>query len=334
MSNIKVGYKDKKVFNDLNRLITDISNNKVKKEDVIKRLEKCISDLNQLRQEKSSAFQNKMIQVVYQLLNLFGLNKRLLPLFTKKEPDQLRLPDYIKVSYDRFYKIKNNIDNNKGLTTRIKDKSGKVITIDTKDAADLIDRVSKNGIRYNKVKTIFTDKSIKSANIIALEKLSDKLLKVFFDLGEVFTVRFYNIKIFDGKYEVVELKNKSDEKQSKLETQNESLELDKKKEPKFEESIAERIKLRKQKSDEQPDTTNMPDWEKEESAAQRRNQQKQGLKILTPNQMLSGLPISLTQLKARNNSEKLKTEIRQLLYSLYRSKRLTKNIYKSLVDII
>ena len=60
----------------------------------------------------------------------------------------------------------------------------------------------------------------------------------------------------------------------------------------------------------------------------------QGLKILTPNQMLSRLPISLSQLKAGNNSEKLKNEIKQLLYSLYRSKKLTKQIYKSLVDII
>ena len=59
-----------------------------------------------------------------------------------------------------------------------------------------------------------------------------------------------------------------------------------------------------------------------------------GLKILTPNQMLSRLPISLAQLKAGNNSEKLKNEIRQLLYSLYRSKKLTKNVYKSLFDII
>ena len=49
--------------------------------------------------------------------------------------------------------------------------------------------------------------------------------------------------------------------------------------------------------------------------------------------MLSSLPISLAQLKAGNNSEKLKKEIRQLFYSLYRSKNLTKNIYKSLVDI-
>ena len=50
--------------------------------------------------------------------------------------------------------------------------------------------------------------------------------------------------------------------------------------------------------------------------------------------MLSILPISLAQLKAGNNSEKLKNEIRQLWYSLYRSKKLTKNIYKSLIDII
>ena len=59
-----------------------------------------------------------------------------------------------------------------------------------------------------------------------------------------------------------------------------------------------------------------------------------GLKILTPNQMLSRLPISLAQLKVGNNSEKLKNKIRQLLYSLYRSKKLTKQLYKSLIDII
>ena len=49
------------------------------------------------------------------------------------------------------------------------------------------------------------------------------------------------------------------------------------------------------------------------------NKQKQqglGLKILTPNQMLSRLPITLAHLKAGNNSEKLKNEIRQILYSL------------------
>ena len=86
--------------------------------------------------------------------------------------------------------------------------------------------------------------------------------------------------------------------------------------------------------DEQQDTTNMPDLESEKSAAERRNQQGRGLKILTSNQMLSRLPISLAQLKGGNNSEERKNEIRQLLYSLYRSKTFTKNIYNSLVDII
>ena len=59
-----------------------------------------------------------------------------------------------------------------------------------------------------------------------------------------------------------------------------------------------------------------------------------GLKILTPDQMLSRLPIALAQLNAGNNSENLKNEIRQLLYSLYRSRKLERNVYKSLVDII
>ena len=53
------------------------------------------------------------------------------------------------------------------------------------------------------------------------------------------------------------------------------------------------------------DTTDMPELESEESAEQRKNQQGKGLKILTPSQMLSRLPISLAQLKAGNNSEKL-----------------------------
>ena len=59
-----------------------------------------------------------------------------------------------------------------------------------------------------------------------------------------------------------------------------------------------------------------------------------GLKILTPDQMLSRLPITLAQLKAGNNSEKCKNEIRELLYSLYRSKKFTKKLRKTLINII
>ena len=100
------------------------------------------------------------------------------------------------------------------------------------------------------------------------------------------------------------------------------------------EIFKEKSDKEKQETDEQPDTTDMSELESEESAAQRKNQPGKGLKVLTPDQMLRRLPITLAQLIAGNNSEKLKNEIRQLLYSLYRSKNLTKQLYKSLVDII
>ena len=64
------------------------------------------------------------------------------------------------------------------------------------------------------------------------------------------------------------------------------------------------------------------------------DQERSVLKILTPSKMLDRLLISLTQLKAGNNSEKLKNEIRQLLYSLYSSKKLTKTIYSNLISTI
>ena len=64
------------------------------------------------------------------------------------------------------------------------------------------------------------------------------------------------------------------------------------------------------------------------------NQQGQGIKVLTPNQMLNRLPIALGQLQAGNNSNKLKNEIRQLLYSLYHLKNITEQVYKSLIGII
>ena len=59
------------------------------------------------------------------------------------------------------------------------------------------------------------------------------------------------------------------------------------------------------KSNEQPDTTDISELESEESAVERRNQQGQGLKILTPDQMLSKLPIFLAQLKAGDNSQNI-----------------------------
>ena len=58
-----------------------------------------------------------------------------------------------------------------------------------------------------------------------------------------------------------------------------------------------------------------------------------GLKILTPKQMLQRLPIALAQVKAGNNSESLLNEIRQIVYSLYQSKQITKKAYNNIKSI-
>ena len=59
------------------------------------------------------------------------------------------------------------------------------------------------------------------------------------------------------------------------------------------------------------------------------NQKGQGLKILTPDPVLSRLPITLAQLKAGNNSEKLKNKIRELLFSILKMETIFMNIENS-----
>ena len=63
-------------------------------------------------------------------------------------------------------------------------------------------------------------------------------------------------------------------------------------------------------------------------------QKGKGLKILTPNQMLKRLPVALAQIKAGNNSESLLNGIRQIVYSLYRSKEITKKVYNNIINSI
>ena len=59
-----------------------------------------------------------------------------------------------------------------------------------------------------------------------------------------------------------------------------------------------------------------------------------GLKKLTPKQLLQRLPIALAQVKAGNNSESLLNEIRQIVYSLYESKEITKKVYNNIIKSI
>ena len=58
------------------------------------------------------------------------------------------------------------------------------------------------------------------------------------------------------------------------------------------------------------------------------------LKVPTPKQMLQRLPIALAKLKAGNNSESLLNEIRQIVYSLYQSKQITKKAYNNIIKSI
>ena len=65
-----------------------------------------------------------------------------------------------------------------------------------------------------------------------------------------------------------------------------------------------------------------------------KEQEGEGLKILTPNQMLKRLPIALAQVKAGNNSDSLLNEIRQIVYSLHRSKEITKKVYNNIISSV
>ena len=59
-----------------------------------------------------------------------------------------------------------------------------------------------------------------------------------------------------------------------------------------------------------------------------------GLKMLTSKQMLQRLPIALAQVKAGNNSESFLNDIRQIVYSLYQSKQITKKVYNNIIKSI
>ena len=126
-------------------------------------------------------------------------------------------------------------------------------------------------------------------------------------------------------------------------------------EEKYEERIAERVKTRKQNTQKTftPSSPSKIDYSKatvdylkymeEQEKGQKRFSDDYdsngwssefGLKILTNKQMLNRLPILFAQIQAGNNSIKLRNEIRQILYSLFRSKVLTKTVYNNLIKSI
>ena len=119
-------------------------------------------------------------------------------------------------------------------------------------------------------------------------------------------------------------------------------------EEEYEESIAERVKTRRQNKETDRDThrtftpqdssINLDDFtygeNYDELDEEDRKSEGRGLKILSKQQMLSRLPILLALIQAGDNSKSLKNEKRQLIYSLYRSKKLTKTVYNNLIKAI
>ena len=126
-------------------------------------------------------------------------------------------------------------------------------------------------------------------------------------------------------------------------------------EEKYEESKAERVKTRRQntqrtfaqssppKKDYSAETADHLKYMEEQEKDRKKFSDGydsngwssgSGLKILTNKQMLNRLPILLAQIQAGNNSKSLKNEIRQILYSLYRSKVLTETVYNNLIKSI
>ena len=65
-----------------------------------------------------------------------------------------------------------------------------------------------------------------------------------------------------------------------------------------------------------------------------KKKQGRGLKILTPKQMFQKLPVALMQVKAINNSANLLNEVKDIVYSLYQSKEITKKVYNNIIKSI
>ena len=125
-------------------------------------------------------------------------------------------------------------------------------------------------------------------------------------------------------------------------------------EEEYEDSIPEREKTRRQNKETdrnaqrtfapQDSSINLDDFtygenydeldEEDREILRNMNNEGRGLKLLFKQQMLSRLPILLAQIQAGNNSQSLKNEIRQFIYTLYRSKVLTKTIYNNLIKAI
>ena len=192
----------------------------------------------------------------------------------------------MEISKKRFDVIKKKVQNAKinNLIARL--KGSKVINI--YESNKLLHEIENSQISYEEVLKRMENVRSHINKLISMQSLKLNQINV---LNTLFMVN----EIFTGESESVEVNKEGNFKVFK-----------------------EKLNKEKQESDEQLDNRDMPELESEESGAERRNQQGQGIKILPPDQMLSRLPITLAQLIAGDDSQKSVNEIRQLLYSLCR----------------
>ena len=123
-NNVKSSSGDKKVFNNLDKLINDIKNKETTRKNTIEKIKNIVSDLDQQRQKESTVFQNKMIDVVYYLFNSLGISS---------QPGRLMLLKWVKVSEEIFNKILNTVTEakNKGFKANA---NGREITLDNAES--------------------------------------------------------------------------------------------------------------------------------------------------------------------------------------------------------
>ena len=190
-----------------------------------------------------------------ELNNILSVINRIYQFFEYKfllgeQPDELNLPKWIKVSKQRFDVIKKKVQNAKINNLQARPKGGKVINAN--ESNKLLHEIENIQITYEEVlkeiKNIYSDIN-KLVNAQSINVNQVNVLNLIFMVDETFTGKNKSVGV-NGKGDFEIFKEKSDKG--------------------------------KQKSNEQPDTTDMPELESEQSAAERRNHEVKGLKILTP----------------------------------------------------
>ena len=200
MNKVKASKENKKVFNDLNKLIIDINNNKVKKEDAVERLNKSISDLDQLKQKQSTVLRNKMVQVVYQLFNSFGFNKEFAPLFSQIKSEQteekMQIPLWFRINKWELDELKSNIydnQNNKGFKITTSKK-----TYDLKNANIFWTKVTTSKISRNEAKKLYNELIQKDIDALKIEKSNSikkyNISKILDNVDAIFTSVYFHYK--------------------------------------------------------------------------------------------------------------------------------------------